>query len=264
MKTKDEVYEEYIQIYAVLCRIKLFRQFLRSKVPSTLYDFNKELGLCHNLIIRNYDKRNIIVGIIDSIFESWDEYSGDVNYPVKHNKYKPDTAYFSLNIAMYGKGHYGQARLRLLDYLEVSLTDKLKELHKDIIGWNLLGVCINNYLNSGELNLAYTHIRKVQRELNRIPLDKPIESNGLCNKTCLDTIQVSPLFNVINALKYKYYSGSTMFPIEHPDEHNPNVAFIVAKRQGTLYTGEYGNRRRHLLDVWEAEVIRILGLIKSN
>jgi hypothetical protein len=60
--------------------------------------------------------------MMNNLFISWPEYSGEPSYPVPHDTMEPEEAY--LEISDIWEGEYGDSRKRLLAFL-------IAELQKD-------------------------------------------------------------------------------------------------------------------------------------
>ena len=64
--------------------------------------------------------------LIEGIFEQWEEYSGDEDFPVPHKTLSCAAAFYRCSEKMY-EGEYGEARKRLAGFT----ADKLKEIEKE-------------------------------------------------------------------------------------------------------------------------------------
>lgn len=75
-------------------------------------------GICYNLRQQFPAYPSIIVKLVSSAAQSWPEFSGDMTYPVPHERVSPESAYTAqFEIPKWGDDAYGQARRRLCQHV---------------------------------------------------------------------------------------------------------------------------------------------------
>lgn len=94
---------------------------LKRQVSSGQQD--KEAGVCLNLcrIVNSSD----CFAFLDAYVCLWDEYSGDVEYPVKAYSRSTPCEEYELSFDLW-VGEYGEARKRLLDFLIKRLQQEVE------------------------------------------------------------------------------------------------------------------------------------------
>ena len=75
-------------------------------------------GICYNLRLQFPAYPSDIMGLVPSATQSWPEFSGDVRYPVQHERISPESAYTAkYDVPKWGDDSYGQARRRLCQHV---------------------------------------------------------------------------------------------------------------------------------------------------
>lgn len=87
-------------------------------------------GICHNLhkIMRKYGVYHSVDDDLIKIFISWEEFSGDKNYPISVSKLVSAAHQYERSKQLWNtKTEYGKARYRLLDFLIDEIKKELKK-----------------------------------------------------------------------------------------------------------------------------------------
>jgi hypothetical protein len=91
----------------MMTTLEVLRKLAANRGPAE----GRAYGIC------SYLRRNAYTNLseLEEAFRRWPEYSGDVDYPVPYWPMSPDAAYNATDDVWVGE--YGEARLRLVDFL---------------------------------------------------------------------------------------------------------------------------------------------------
>ena len=99
-------------------RLESIAEILESWAEGQLIPADCDAGICYNLRLQFPAYPSDIMGLVPSAVQSWAEFSGDVRYPVQHERVSPESAYTAcLAVTKWGDDAYGQARRRLCQHV---------------------------------------------------------------------------------------------------------------------------------------------------
>lgn len=86
--------------------------------------YYQSAGICFNLLEKcDYENWEFIDEFLGASFPKWRYFSGDLDYPIKFGKERPNDSYCHLNK---WEGGYGKKRMQLLNFLIKTAKQELK------------------------------------------------------------------------------------------------------------------------------------------
>lgn len=105
--------------------LKKLKQLLKNKEDVSIVGFNPSFGLCTNT------KLTVLPTLyVESLFEDWKHFSGDLEYPVQSFNSLSPRSYYKNQTNQYS-GEHGKVRIKLAKYLIKKITKDLKNLAKE-------------------------------------------------------------------------------------------------------------------------------------
>ena len=99
-------------------RLERIAEMLESWADGQLPPPKPYAGICYNLVYAPNLPAACYLDLVAAAAKSWEEFSGDAEFPVSHEYVSPESAYGAkYQIPKWGDGAYGQARRRLCQHV---------------------------------------------------------------------------------------------------------------------------------------------------